>query len=105
MRWKIMKQTSNGTIKNIDWNLCIVCQRNDPDLSKLRGLGRENDPLVGNLKTVWDIDKEKVDISCDHHSFIRSNNGSSDLKTTSEHHNAAFHYSCTGFTVSRSLIN
>ena len=40
MRWKITKQTSNGTIRNIDWNLCIVCHRNDPDLSKLRGSGK-----------------------------------------------------------------
>ena len=105
MRWKITKQTSNGTIRNIDWNLCIVCHRNDPDLSKLRGSGKENGTLVGNLKIVWDIDQEKVNINCDHYSFIRSNNGSSDFKTTFQHHNAVFHYSSTGFTVSRSLIN
>ena len=43
----------------------------------------------------WDIDKEKVDINCDHHSFIRSNNGSPDFKTTFEHRNAVFHRCCT----------
>ena len=43
-----------------------------------------------------DIDKDKVDIICDHHSFIRSNNGSTDFKTTFEHHNVMFHHKCTG---------
>ena len=65
-----MNRTSDAIIKNIDWNLCIVCQRNDPDLDKLRGSGKERDTLVGNLKTIWDIDQEKLDINCDHHSFI-----------------------------------
>ena len=47
-----MNQTSDGIIKTIDWNLCIVCQRRDPDLAKLRGSGKERDTLVGNLKTI-----------------------------------------------------
>ena len=65
-----MKQTSNGIIKNIDWNLCIVCRRNDPDFGKLQGSGKEHDTLVGNLKTMWDIDKEKVTINYNHYLFI-----------------------------------
>ena len=75
-----MKQPSNEIIKNIDWDLCIACQINDPDFDKLRGFGKERDTLVGNLKIIWDIDKEKVNISCNHHSFIQSNNGSPDFK-------------------------
>ena len=46
MRWKIMKWTSDGIIKNIDWDLCIVRQRNDPDFGKLRGSGKERHALV-----------------------------------------------------------
>ena len=65
-----MRRTSDGIIKNIDWNRCIKCQRNYLHLGKLRGSGKERDTLVGNLKTIWDIDKEKLDINCDHHSFI-----------------------------------
>ena len=87
-----MKRTSDGIIKNIDRNLCIACQRNDPDFGKLRGSGKEHETLVDNLKTISDIDSKKVDIICDHHSFIRSNNGSSDFKTTFEHHNAVLHH-------------
>ena len=75
-----MKRTSDGIIKNIDWNLCIVCQRNDSGFGQLQGSGKERDTLVGNLKTIWDIDKEKVEINCDHHSFIRSKNGSPNFK-------------------------
>ena len=52
MPWKIMNLTSDRIIKNIGWNLCIVCQRNDPDLGKLRGSGKEPDTLVGHLKTI-----------------------------------------------------
>ena len=95
-RWEIIKRTSDGIIKSIDWNLCIVCQRNDPNFGKLQGSRKERDTLVGNLKIIWDIGKEKVDISCYHHSFIRSNNGSPDFKTTFEYHNAVFHHRCTG---------
>ena len=91
-----MKRTSDGILKNIDWNLCIVCHRNDSDFGKLQGSGKEGNTLVGNLKKIWDIDKDKVDIICDHHSFIRSNNGSTDFKTTFEHHNVMFHHECTG---------
>ena len=91
-----MKQTSDGIIKNIDWNLCIVCQRNGPDFGKLWGFGKECDPLVGNLKTMWDMEKEKVNINCNQHSFVQSNNGSPDFKTTSKHHNAVFHNRYTG---------
>ena len=47
-----MKLASDRIIKNIDWNLCIVCQRNDPDLGKLQSSGKERDSLVGNLKTI-----------------------------------------------------
>ena len=54
-----MKQTSDGIIKNIDWNLRIVCQRIGPDFGKLWGFGKECDPLVGNLKTMWDIKRKK----------------------------------------------
>ena len=36
----------------------------------LRGSEKERDTLAGNLKTIWDIDKEKVNVSCDHHLFI-----------------------------------
>ena len=36
-----MKRTSDGIMKNIDWNLCIVRQRNDPELGKLQGSGKE----------------------------------------------------------------
>ena len=100
-----MNQTSDGIIKNIDWNLCIVCQRRDPDLAKLRGSGKERDTLVGNLKTIWDIDKEKVDISCDHHSFIRSNNGSPDFKTTFEHHKWCSTTGAPANTINRRLID
>ena len=45
-------------------------RRNDPDFGKLQGSGKECDTLVGNLKTIWDINKEKLDISCNHYSFI-----------------------------------
>ena len=55
-----MKRISDGIIQNIDRNLCIVCQRSDPDFGKLRGSGKEHDILVGNLKTISDIDKKKV---------------------------------------------
>ena len=47
-----MKWSSDEIIKNIDWNLCFVWQRNEPDLGKLRGFGKERDILVGNLKTI-----------------------------------------------------
>ena len=50
--------------------------------------------LVGNLKTLWDIDKEKVNINCDHYLFIWSNKGSPEFKTTFKHHNAVFHHRC-----------
>ena len=36
----------------------------------------EKNVILGNLKIIWDIDQEKVDINCDQRSFIRSNNGS-----------------------------
>ena len=61
----------------------------------LRGSEKERDTLAGNLKTIWDIDKEKVDVSCDHHLFIWSNNESPDFKITFEHHNAVFHHRST----------
>ena len=48
-----MKRTSGGIIKNIDWNLCIY------------GVLEKN-VILGNLRTIWDIDKEKIDY-CDHH--------------------------------------
>ena len=91
-----MKQTLDGIIKNIDWNLCIACQRNDPDLGKLWGSGKECHTLVGNLKTMWDMENEKVNINCNQNSFIQSNNGSPDFKTTFEHHSAVFHNRYTG---------
>ena len=90
-----MRRTSDGIIKNIDWNRCIKCQRNYLHLGKLRDSGKERDTLVGNLKTIWDIDKEKDDISCNNHSFIRSNNGSRDFKTRFEHHSVVFQHRCT----------
>ena len=49
---KTMKQRSDRIIKNIDWILCIVCQRNDPDLGILRVFSKERDTLLGNLKTI-----------------------------------------------------
>ena len=73
-----------------------MCQRNDPDLGKLWGSGKERDTLVGNMKSIWDVEKEKDNINCDHHSFIRYNNGSPDFKITFEHHSAVFHHRCTG---------
>ena len=69
-----------------------MCQRNDPDLGKLWGSGKERDTLVGNMKSIWDVEKEKDNINCDHHSFIRYNNGSPDFKITFEHHSAVFHH-------------
>ena len=89
-------QTGTSTY-NLEYTqiLHIECQRNDLDFGKLWGFGKEGDTLVGNLKTTWAIDKEKVNINCDHHSFIQSNNGSPDFKTTSENHNAVFHHRCT----------
>ena len=73
-----------------------MCQRNDPDLGKLWGSGKERDTLVGNMKSIWDVEKEKDNINCDHHSFIRYNNGSPDFKIIFEHHSAVFHHRCTG---------
>ena len=80
----------------IDQNLCIACQRNDPDLGKLWGSGKECHTLVGNLKTMWDMENEKVNINCSQNSFIQSNNGSPDFKTTFERHSAVFHDRYTG---------
>ena len=92
---KTMKQRSDRIIKNIDWILCIVCQRNDPDLGILRVFSKERDTLLGNLKTIWDIEKEKVYINCNHQSFTLSSNGSLDFKITFEHHKVVFHHKCT----------
>ena len=51
-----MKQTPDEIIKNIGWII--------------RGSEKERDTLAGNLKTMWDIDTEKIDVNFDHHLFI-----------------------------------
>ena len=45
---------------------------------------------------MWDMENEKVNINCNQNSFIQSNNGSPDFKTTFEHHSAVFHDRYTG---------
>ena len=91
-----MKQTSDRIIKNIDWNLCIICQRNDPNLSKLRGSGKERDTLVRNLEKIWNKDKEKSSsIAINIHLFDLM----MDQRISKPHFNITMRCSATGATV------